>query len=143
MGTPYPDAPRVAVGAVVFKGDHVLLVCRRNPPAAGEWAIPGGSVALGETLAAAAEREVLEETGVTVRAGDPIYTFDSIHRDDAGRVAYHYVVTDLRAEHVAGEPVPRDDALDARWVAADELAGLHLNAVTRLLLLERLGFHNK
>jgi 8-oxo-dGTP diphosphatase len=60
----YPDAPRPAVGAVVFKGDAVLLVQRANPPSRGMWAIPGGRVRLGETLQAAAEREILEETGV-------------------------------------------------------------------------------
>ena len=55
----YPDAPRPAVGAVVFKGDAVLLVQRGNPPSRGMWAIPGGRVHLGETLQAAAEREIL------------------------------------------------------------------------------------
>jgi ADP-ribose pyrophosphatase len=56
----YPDAPRVAVGAVITHKDKVLLVLRGQPPAKDMWAIPGGSVNLGETLQAAAEREVLE-----------------------------------------------------------------------------------
>ena len=50
MGTEYPDRPRVAIGGVVVKDDKVLLVRRGKAPAFGEWAIPGGSVELGETL---------------------------------------------------------------------------------------------
>jgi 8-oxo-dGTP pyrophosphatase MutT (NUDIX family) len=69
INTIYPDAPRVAVGAVVIYEKKVLLVLRGKPPAEGLWAIPGGSVDLGETLQMAAEREVLEETGLHVKAG--------------------------------------------------------------------------
>jgi len=69
--TQYPERPRVAVGAVVFKGGDVLLVQRGQPPAEGTWAIPGGSVRIGETLPQAAEREILEETGVIIRATEP------------------------------------------------------------------------
>jgi 8-oxo-dGTP diphosphatase len=70
---------------VVFKGDAVLLVQRGNPPSRGMWAIPGGSVRLGETLQTAAEREILEETGVVIRAGDPVLVFDAIEQDPAAR----------------------------------------------------------
>ena len=50
---------------------------------------------IGETLQAAAEREILEETGVRIRAREPIYTFDEIDRDEAGRVRFHYVIADI------------------------------------------------
>ena len=138
----YPDAPRVAVGAVVFRRGRVLLVKRGRPPAEGDWAIPGGGVDLGETLQAAAEREVLEETGVAVRAGEPVFTFDAVDRDDAGRVRFHYVIVDLAAEYVAGEPRPGDDAADARWVGPDDIKNLPVNRVTRQLLARQFGFGN-
>ena len=76
----YPDNPQVAVGAIVIRDNKVLLVKRKQPPSEGLWAIPGGRVELGETLQKAAEREVREETGVTVQTGNPVYTFDRGHR---------------------------------------------------------------
>lgn len=138
----YPDAPRAAVGAVVFKGDTVLLVQRGNSPARGMWAIPGGSIRLGETLQAAAEREILEETGVVIRASAPVLTFDVIMRDDDGQVKYHYVIVDLVADYISGEPCAADDAADARWVTEDELARLPVNPATRRLLAEKFNFGN-
>ena len=38
-----------------------------------------------------------EETGVSVRAGEPIWSFDSVIRDEEGRVSFHYVIVDLLA----------------------------------------------
>jgi ADP-ribose pyrophosphatase len=136
----YPDAPRPAVGAVVFKGDTVLLVQRGNPPSRGMWSIPGGRVRLGETLQAAAEREILEETGVVVRANAPILAFDVIQKDDRGVVKYHYVIVDLVADYVSGEPLAGDDAADARWITANELARIAVNPATRRLLAEQFKF---
>jgi ADP-ribose pyrophosphatase len=130
----YPSAPRAAVGALVVRRGQVLLVRRRDPPNAGQWAVPGGRIRLGETLQAAAEREVLEETGVRVRAGRPVFAFDAIERDDAGTVRYHYVVVDVLASWLGGEPTARDDALDARWLGREALGQADLNPVTRDLL---------
>jgi ADP-ribose pyrophosphatase len=97
-------------------------------------------VRLGETLKAAAERETREETGVIVRAGAPIYTFEVVERDTRGAVRFHYVIVDLAAEYVSGAPRPGDDALDARWVSAPELGGLPVNPATRRLLKRQFGF---
>ena len=136
----YPDKPRVAVGAVVFSNDRVLLVRRGQPPSEDLWAIPGGSVEIGETLQEAAEREILEETGITIRAREPVYTFDSIERDDAGKIRFHYVIVDLGADYVTGDPTAGDDALEARWVAAPELNELQVSPPTLKLLKGKFRF---
>ena len=138
----YPGHPRVAVGAVVFKDGCILLVRRGQPPAEDQWAIPGGSVEIGETLREAAEREIWEETGIQIRASKPIYTFDVIDRDKAGKVRFHYVIVDLTADYVGGEPKPGDDALEARWISANEINDLAVSAPTLKLLKTKFGFGN-
>lgn len=136
----YPDSPRVAVGAIVIQDGQVLLVRRGQPPSEGLWAIPGGRVHLGETLQQAAEREIKEETGLSIHARDPVHTFDVILHDEAGRVRFHYVIVDLLADYVNGTVCPGDDAREARWVTPDELERLPTNQTTREVLQKLLGF---
>ena len=66
MSRQYPDRPIVGVGAVIWRGDAVLLIRRGQPPRVGQWSLPGGAQHLGETLAEAVAREVHEETGLTL-----------------------------------------------------------------------------
>ncbi|MDL1893736.1 NUDIX domain-containing protein [Sphingobacteriales bacterium CHB3] len=138
--TSLPLSPGVGVGAVVFNEDKVLLVKRGTPPSEGLWAIPGGRLELGETLQQAAEREILEETGVVIRAGNPVFTFDVIERNAAGEIRFHYVIVDLAAEYISGEPVPNDDAQEARWISADELSTRDVSDKTLKLLREVFHF---
>jgi len=128
--------PQAAVGALVVQNGQVLLVKRGRAPARGQWALPGGRVRWGETLAAAAEREVLEETGIAVRAERIIYTFDNIVRDAAGAVQFHYIIVDFLARplHPDATPTPGDDADDARWLSPHALADLPVSAPTRQLI---------
>jgi ADP-ribose pyrophosphatase len=95
---------------------------------------------LGETLQEAAEREIKEETGLTIRAGQPAYSFDFILRDDEERVRFHYVIVDLLAEYVGGQAFPGDDAREVRWVTSHELDELPVNATTLAALKQVLGF---
>ena len=129
----------MAVGAVVIRDHEILLVKRKNPPSQRQWAIPGGRVQLGETLQMAAERETVEETGIIIRANDPIYTFDMILRDHDDNVTYHYVIVDLAADYIGGTLTHNDDASDAAWLTAHELKPLNVNANT-LKLLTQIGF---
>ena len=138
----YPGRPVVAVGAIVFRENRVLLVRRGQPPSLGLWAIPGGRVEIGETLQKAAEREILEETGIIIQAREPVYTFDYIERDGAALARFHYVIVDLIADYVGGETRVGDDAADVSWFSAAELDDLNVSSKTVYLLRTHYNFGN-
>lgn len=135
----YPDFPRVGVGALVIKDGNVLLIKRAVPPNKNLWAIPGGMLELGETLQEGAEREIFEETNISIRAGKPIYTFDLLERDKKGNVYFHFVVVDMEAEYLEGEIKAASDALDVRWVTPEECQILPVSNNT-ITMLKELGF---
>jgi 8-oxo-dGTP diphosphatase len=135
----YPDRPVVGIGAVVIRDGRVLLIRRGVAPGRGLWAVPGGSLELGETLQQGAEREILEETGITIRAREPIYAFDFFERDPDGRIRFHFVIVDLAADYIRGDVKGADDALEARWLAPGDLDHLPVSKNT-LKLLQAAGF---
>ena len=110
------------VGAVI-KDDRgrLLLIKRGHAPGAGLWSLPGGRIEPGETDAEALVREMREETGLEIEAGQLIGTVRRPAQDGA--------VLDIRdyaATVTGGSLRPGDDAADARWVDASELASLPL-----------------
>lgn len=113
------DGPLVpCVGGVVLDdAGRLLLIRRGHAPSAGLWSVPGGRVEPGETPAAAVEREVLEETGLRVRAGAEVGRIripgDGVVYDVAD---FSCTLLDPPAAAVAG-----DDAADVRWADAAAL----------------------
>jgi ADP-ribose pyrophosphatase len=130
----YPQSPRVGVGAMVIHEGKALLVKRGVPPGKGLWAVPGGSLKLGESIPACAERETFEETGVVIRGEEAIYVFNYQERDEEQRVRYHFVIVDVYGKYVSGEPAGGDDAAEARWVTKEEVARLPMGEGTLSLL---------
>ena len=125
----YPDRPFVGVGVIVFRDQEVLLVKRNKDPNKGHWSIPGGRQMLGETVAEAAQRELLEETGVKV---DPLLlvdVVDAIIPDAEGKIKYHYTLVDYMGHWNSGDSRAGDDAQKVRWV--------HLNELSSYSLLEK------
>lgn len=120
--------PIVGVGVMVRNGDRFLLVRRGKEPRMGEWAVPGGKVEWGESLTAAAEREVAEETGLTVSIGEVLWVGEAVGPD------HHFVLVDFSAEVVAGTAVADDDAAEVRWVTHDEALALPLTDSMRRML---------
>jgi len=125
----YPDRPIVAVGVVVFKEQHVLLIKRNKPPKSFMWSIPGGAQGLGEKLQETAKREVFEETGIKIKNVKLLDVVDFIERNEIGDIKFHYSLIDYAATYKEGSLIAGDDAMEARWVAMDELE--HYNLWTK------------
>ena len=130
------DHPTPGVGAVVRDGDRILLVRRSRGAYAGYWAVPGGRQQRGETMRDATAREVLEETGLVVAVGEPVWIGDIIGEGDPP--AYHYSVVDFEATAIGGALAAGDDAADARWVPVAEVRAMRITP-TMVDLLDTLG----
>jgi 8-oxo-dGTP diphosphatase len=121
MSRAYPSRPLVGIGVCVLHEGRVLLVRRGQPPSLGAWSLPGGAQELAETAEACARREVLEETGVTLGALHLAAVVDSIHRDEAGMVEYHYTIIDFAALWASGTVRAGTDVSAAEWAPLDGL----------------------
>lgn len=120
--------PVPCVGIVCWRGDEVLLIRRGRAPRLGEWSIPGGKVEAGESLHAAALRELHEETGVRAELGDLIDVYEIL------QPGVHYILIDYAARWLSGEPRPGDDADDACFLPLDEALSRVRQADTRDVL---------
>jgi len=93
--------PQVGMGILVMRGDKVLLGKRRGSHGDGYYAAPGGHIEFGESFAAAAAREVREETALEITnlrllaVGNYLFT-----RADGER---HYIDVDFICEAPEGE----------------------------------------
>ena len=124
-----PQSPPVQCAGAIVRDDggRLLLVRRGRPPAEGLWSVPGGRIEPGETAAAAATREVREETGLDVEVGAVLIT--AVIADGA------YRVQDFAARVVGGQLRAGDDASEVRWVTDAELDELELSPGLREELL--------
>ena len=108
------------VGAVIKDGrGRLLLIKRGHAPGAGLWSLPGGRIEPGETDAEALVREMCEETGLAIEAGQLIGTVRRPAQDGGILDIRDYAATVTGGTLRAG-----DDAADARWVAASDLTSL-------------------
>src|SRR5258708_4901131 len=124
----YPDRPMVGVGGGIIDQGRALLIRRGSEPLLGEWSIPGGTLELGETLEEGVARELLEETGLTVRVIELIEVFDRIYvestagaKEGKKRPRFHYVIVDYLCERLAGEAVAGSDVSDVAFARGAEL----------------------
>ena len=112
--------PVLAASCVVFRADEVLLIKRSQEPFKGQWGLPGGKVEFGETVLHAAQREVLEETGIIAK----IIGMAGLYEVFTAQA--HYAVAAHAAVYEAGEVKAATDAAEARFVPLVELNLLNL-----------------
>ena len=92
----------------------------------GLWSLPGGHIEPGETARAAAQREVLEETGVEVEIDALVDVHDVILRNAEGALSAHYLIAVFCGRWRRGEPNAGSDASLARFVPLGDVEGLPL-----------------
>ena len=87
----------------------------------------------------------MEETGLTIGILGLVDVVDSIRRDDAGKVQYHYTLVEVLARIPPGaetEPRPGSDADEAAWIPLRDIPGLGLWSETERIInlaVEKLG----
>jgi ADP-ribose pyrophosphatase YjhB (NUDIX family) len=105
--------PKLVAGAVFELDEEIVLVQRDIEPGYGKWTFPGGFVERGERAEDAAEREVLEECGLEIRARGIIglYSYE-------GQIP---AIAVFGADVIGGEPVPLDETMDVKGFPRDGL----------------------
>jgi 8-oxo-dGTP pyrophosphatase MutT (NUDIX family) len=129
---------RIGATAAVLDGERLLLTKRSDN---GEWCLPGGGIDPGERPAEAAEREVLEETGLTVRVTELLGVYSNpdvvVVYPDGNRVQIVGVL--FRAEPVDGVAGLSNEVTEVGWFTAEEAAALTVIANHQPLLPTAFG----
>jgi 8-oxo-dGTP diphosphatase len=118
-----PTHPQLAVSAAIFRNDTILLVRRARSPAKGFYSLPGGRVEFGETLHAALNREVDEETALKIEIVGLAGWREVVPGTSGGG---HYLIMSFAARWVSGEVVLNDELDDFKWLKPDAIGDLKL-----------------
>lgn len=124
----YSDDPgtitsKVGASVAAFDETSRLLLIQRADNA--RWAMPGGIVEYGETLACAATREAFEESGIDVKIYALLGIYDA--RRHGFQTIYHWQHVTFLADVVGGTPGPSDETLDARFFTQKGIAALPIS----------------
>lgn len=129
---PAPNSIVAAASAIVVNGEGEILLHRRADN--DLWALPGGGMEFGESIADTVVREVREETGLDVRPkyvvavySDPKHVFAY----DDGEVRQEFSVC-VACEMLGGELVMSDESRELRWVHPDAIEGLPMHPRIRV-----------
>ena len=122
------SAPVPVVAGAIMRGDRLLL-CRRPAHKArgGQWEFPGGKIEAGESAQAALKRELREELGIEIRAGEPLACIDYRYPELTIRL------TLLQASIVSGIPQLLEHT-EFRWKTPEAAAEMDLCPADRCLL---------
>jgi ADP-ribose pyrophosphatase YjhB (NUDIX family) len=141
-----PAAQRIvpSVSIVVTSDAGQILLIRRTDN--DNWALPGGVIEIGESLAQAALRETREETGIDCE----ITGLSGIYSDPGhvilytsnGEVRQEFSVV-LTARATGGQPTPSTESSDVRWVSPADADSYPMDASMRLRVRHYIQRHDQ
>ncbi len=103
--------PAIGVAVIVLKNGKCLLGKRINAHGSGTWAFPGGHLEFNESIQGCAEREVLEETGLSIKKTRFATCTNDIFRDEEK----HYVTLFVVAEYASGDLELKEPDKCEKW----------------------------
>jgi ADP-ribose pyrophosphatase YjhB (NUDIX family) len=112
-----PTTPLLTVDIIIEAAGGIVLIERKNPPEG--WALPGGFVDVGESVAAAAVREAREETSLEVTLVEQFFAYSDPKRDPRGAT-----VSVVFIGQATGTPRAEDDAKNIGIYSLDKLPQL-------------------
>ena len=143
-----PSAPKAnslvpSVNVVVVNDAGEILIIRRTDN--DNWAVPGGAIDLGESVAQAAVRETREESGIECEItgivgiySDPkhvlLYTSN-------GEVRQEFSIV-LTARPLSGQPTPSSESSEVRWVPVSDVSEYTMDQSMRIRINDYLS-HKK
>lgn len=119
---------RLGCSAVIFDPSRARALLTRRADN-GRWCVPGGMMESGESAAEACEREVLEETGLTVRVKRLI----GVYSDPDQLVIYpdgekvHFVILSFEAEMLGGELGLSNETTEAGFFSLTEMESMPMH----------------
>ena len=132
-----PEAPKAnslvpSVNVVVASDADDILLIRRTDN--GNWALPGGAIDLGESVAQAAVRETLEESGIECSITGVVGIYSDprhvILYTSNGEVRQEFSIA-LTARALNGRPTPSSESSEVRWVPVAEVHGYTMDRSMR------------
>ncbi|HXF85394.1 MAG TPA: NUDIX domain-containing protein [Anaerolineales bacterium] len=130
---------RLGCSAAIFDKQGRILLTRRADN--DQWCLPGGGMEPGESVAEACEREVFEETGLSVRVKRLVGVYSHPHQlaiyPDGGK--YQIVVLHFEAEIIGGEPGLSSETTDFGYFTVEEIEHLDMLGKHKERILDTLA----
>jgi 8-oxo-dGTP pyrophosphatase MutT (NUDIX family) len=132
-GAPAANSLVPSVNVVVVSDAGEILLIRRTDN--GNWAVPGGAIDLGESVAQAGVRETLEESGIECAITGIVGIYSDpkhvILYTSNGEVRQEFSIV-LTGRPLHGQPTPSSESSEVRWVPAPEVSGYTMDRSMRL-----------